>query len=219
MGCPACQTAAPATTELVRCATCETVFDPLAQAHKPPRAVKPAIAPRGMRVEKSGQELTATLKWIEVWNLRVWPAITVTLMHFVLIGFGATYGAWGSVALLAFAVGVQFVVYSRVLAQRTRLVAGPDALRIERMRGAELLPKAQLLDLFVIEVGPRSLGGKPLAASRKTARMYGLCALAPGPRRIVDGLPTLEHAPVLEDALRVTLGVPRTEVKGAIRRS
>jgi hypothetical protein len=167
---------------------------------------------------KVGNEVRASLRWVDVWSLPRWPAATVTLLHFVAIGFGVTYGAWGPVALLATAVTVQMVLYARVLRQRTQLVALPTELRIERMNGAELLPRAGLVDLFVIEVAPRSLSGAVLPPRRKRTRMYGLCALAPTPRRLVDGLPTLEHAHGLEDALRVTLGLPRTEVKGAIRR-
>jgi hypothetical protein len=217
LACPSCKAPAPETTELLRCGACSTVYDPLGQLHPPPRQEKALPTPRGMSVQKKGAELTASLRWIDVWALPRWPAASVTLLHFVLIGFGVTYGAWGAVALLSTAVVVQFVVYARVLAQRTRLVATPTELRIERMRGAELFPRAQLGDLFVLEVCPRDLSGKPLPPKRRRTRMYGLCALAPGPRRLVDGLPTLEHARLLEDALRVTLALPATEVKGALR--
>jgi hypothetical protein len=203
-----------------RCAACGLVFDTSALKHpspRPPRKLPPT--PRGLTLEKAGNELRATLRWIDVWSLPRWPAATVTMLHFIAIGFGVTYGAWGPVALLATAVAVQFFLYARVLRQRTRLVAMPTELRIERMGGAELWPRAQLLDLFVIEVAPRSLSGAVLPPGRKRTRMYGLCALAPTPRRLVDGLPTLEHAQGLEDALRVTLGIPQTQVKGAIRRA
>jgi hypothetical protein len=217
--CPGCKADVPPSDELQRCASCGTVFDPLAQKHPPPRAVKTSGVPRGLAIVKSGSELAATLKWIDVWSLPRWPAASVTLLHFVLIGFGVTYGAWGPVALLSLAVAVQLVIYARVLRQRTKLVAMPTELRIERNRGAELLPRAALVDLFILEVTPRSLSGAPLPPKRRRTRMYGLCALAPTPRRIVDGLPTLEHAQLLEDALRVTLGIAPTEVKGAIRRA
>lgn len=215
--CPSCQAAVPQTDQLARCPSCSNVFDPLALVHPAPKPIKAAPVPRGLTVEKSPAELVANLRWIDVWALPRWPAASVTLLHFVLIGFGVVYGAWGAVALLSTAVAVQFFVYARVMAQRTKLVATASELRIERMRGAELFPRAQLVDLFVIEVAPRSLSGAVLPPKRKRTRMYGLCALAPSPRRLVDGLPSLAHAHLLEDSLRVTLGLAPTEVKGAIR--
>jgi hypothetical protein len=217
MPCPACQAAVIETAELARCPSCGTVFDPLAAPHPSPKALKTASVPRGLTVQKTAAELVASLRWVDVWALPRWPAAGVTLLHFVLIGFGLVYGAWGAVALLSAAVAVQFFVYARVLAQHTRLVATATELRIERMRGAELFPRAQLVDLFVLEVAPRSLSGAVLPPKRKRTRMYGLCALAPTPRRLIDGLPSLQHAHLLEDALRVTLGLAPTEVKGAIR--
>lgn len=205
---------------MVRCPKCARVFDPLAALHPPPAPAPPEVAPRGLTVTRSGQTLRATLLWLDVWALKRWPAATVTLLHFVLMAIGAYFGAWGGVLLLGVAVAIQLWLYARVLGQKTTLVATPGDLRVERVRQrGDSFPRAALTDLFVVEVAPRALRGKPLEPRKKRTRMYALCALAPDPVCLIHGLPTLAHAQVLEDAARVALALPQTRVDGAIRRA
>lgn len=224
MACPACGTALTALPDtLAQCEKCATVFDPAAQGHPSPAPTRGEAELEGLTVVREGATARATLVWWKAWRVRPWAATTVTVLHLGLIALGLSQRAWGPVALLALLVAMQLVLYTLVLRRKTTVGVTPQELSVAHVAFRPppplSLPRAQISQLFVLEVTPRGRDGRPLSPKKRRTRVFALCAMAPKPMRVVDLLPSAQYGFVLEDVARVVLGVPASSpVKGSVGR-